>query len=118
MKNVDGYLRKSGMSLRKGNNSPLTNNYRPACEVTIELNKTDPSYYSSLIGILRWMVEMGQFEITCEVSMMSIYASMPREGKLQQLYHILAYLKLHHNSRLVLDPTYLEIHNSDFERKG
>ena len=40
---------------------------------------------------------------------------MPREGHLQQLYHIFAYLRQHHNSILVFDPTYTVIDTDDFE---
>ena len=78
------------MSLRKGTNSQIMNNYRPGCDVTSDLNKTESSYYASLIGILRCMVDMGRFDISCEVSVMSIYVSIPREGQLQQIYHIIA----------------------------
>jgi hypothetical protein len=31
---------------------------------------------------------------------------MPREGRLDAVYHLFAYLSLHHNARLVFDPTY------------
>ena len=75
------------------------------------------SYYASLIGMLRWIVEMGRIGITCEVSMLSSYMAMPREGHLNQLFHIFAYLKRHHNSRLVMDPTYPTIDEDAFERK-
>ena len=50
--------------------------------------------------------------------MMSSYVAMPREGHLQQLYHIFAYLKCHHNTRLVLDPSYPHIDIDDFEKKN
>ena len=38
----------------------------------------------------------------------------PREGHLNQLFHIFAYLKLKHNSELVLDPTILDIDDQEF----
>ena len=117
VKNVEAYLKKKGKSLRKGTNSPLTSNYRPECDVTQELDSTDASYYASLIGILRWMVEMGRVDICCEVSMMSSFVAMPREGHLQQLFHIFSYLKRHHNARLVLDPTYPDIDTTLFQKR-
>ena len=49
-------------------------------------------YYQSLIGILHWIVELGKVDIACEVSMMLSCLALPREGHLQQLYHIFAYL--------------------------
>ena len=49
--------------------------------------------------------------------MMSSFVAMPREGHLQQVYHIFAYLKKHHNARLVFDLSYPDLEESDFERK-
>ena len=36
----------------------------------------------------------------------------------QQLYHIFAYLKSHHNARLVLDPSYPNINIDEFEKRN
>ena len=115
--NVEAHLKRNGMPMRKGTNYPLTSNYRPECDISAELDPEDSSYYASLIGVLRWMVGMGRLDVYCEVSMVSSYVAMPREGQLQHLYHMFSYLKLHHNARLVLDPTYPDISHDDFERR-
>ena len=39
---------------------------------------------------------------------------MPREGHMQQVYHIFAYLKAHQNVRIMLDPSYPTIMEDDF----
>ena len=39
--------------------TPLTSTYRPELDVSRELNVADAAYYQSLIGILRWIVELG-----------------------------------------------------------
>ena len=39
--------------------APLTTTYRPELDVSRELNETDAAYYQSLIGILRWIVDLG-----------------------------------------------------------
>lgn len=117
VRNVESHLKRHNMSLRKGTNAPLTSNYRPECDASCELDHHDASYYASLIGILRWMVEMGRVDIACEVSMMSSYVAMPREGHLQQLFHMFAYLKRHHNSRIVFDPTYPQIDETKFIKR-
>ena len=39
--------------------TPLTTTYRPELDVSRELNVADAAYYQSLIGILRWIVELG-----------------------------------------------------------
>ena len=45
------------------------------------------------------------------------HVAMPREGHLQQLYHMFAYLKAHHNARIVMDPTYPDIDFDAFEKR-
>ena len=40
---------------------------------------------------------------------------MPREGHLDHFIFIFSYLKTHHNSRLVLDPTYPDIEMGQFK---
>ena len=117
VRNVEEYLDRRGMKLRKGTKTPMVTNYRPECDVSPELDDTTASYYASLIGILRWMVEMGRLDITCEVSMLSSYVALPREGHLQQVFHIFAYLKVHHNSRIVFDPTYPRIDEEAFVKR-
>ena len=91
--------------------------YRPEIDTTAELNATDAAYYQSLIGILRWMVELGRVDICLEVSMMSSHLVLPREGHLSQLFHIFAYLKKYHNSEMVFDPSDPVIDESLFARK-
>ena len=37
--------------------------------------------------------------------MMASMMDLPKEGHFDTIYHIFAYLKVHHNSELILDPT-------------
>ena len=62
--------------------------YRPELDVSPELTPRDSAYYQSLIGIFRWIVELGRIDICLEVSMMSPYLAMPRKGYLDQVLHI------------------------------
>ena len=41
---------------------------------------------------------------------------MPREEHLECVFHMFAYLKIKHNSRMVFDPTYPEIDMSQFKQ--
>ena len=41
--------------------------------------------------------------------MMSSHLALPREGHMEQVLHIFAYLKVYHNARMVFDPTYPEV---------
>ena len=43
--------------------TPLTTTYIPELDVSRSLNVDDSSYYQSLIGILRWIVELGQVDV-------------------------------------------------------
>lgn len=59
VKNVEHHLDKLEMKLMKGATTPLSPEYRPEIDVSPELDPEDAAYYQSLIGVLRWMVEMG-----------------------------------------------------------
>lgn len=117
VKNVEEYLKGCGESLPARASSPISNNYRPEVDVTEELEGEAASYYHSLIGVLRWIVELGRVDIDVEVSMMSSHLALPRKGHLQQLFHIFAYLKKHHNAEMVFDPSDPVVESSQFERQ-
>ena len=97
-------------------NAPLSNGYRPELDSSPELNGADGAYYQSLIGILRWIVKLGRIDILYKVSMMSPHLALPREGHLAQVFHIFTYLKKHHNSALVFDPSYPDVNIDTFPK--
>src|SRR5210317_1670439 len=90
---------------------------RPELDVSAVLGTKEASYYQSLIGVLRWIVELGRVDICIECSMMSSYVTMPRVGQLEQVLQIFGYLKDHHNAEMVFDPTPQEIDHDAFQRK-
>ena len=112
--NVSRIIEKKGLKLRNNVQSPISRGYRPELDGSPELNIEDAALYQSLVGTLRWIVEMGRIDIICEVSMLSSYVAMPREGHLQQLFHIFGYLKTYHNARIMMDPTYPIVRDNDF----
>ena len=118
VKNVEKYLEEN-MSARwklpsKAEN-PFAIGYSPELDDSPELDPSLSSYYQSQIGILRWMVELGRIDMMTEVSMLASHLAMPREGHLEAIFHIYAYLKQKYNSRLAFDPTYPSIDMSDFK---
>jgi hypothetical protein len=117
VRNVENYLADKNMKLMKGASSPLSANYGPELDTSPELEPDETTYYQSLIGVLRWMVEMGRVDIAVEVSMMSSYVAMPREGHLQQVFHIFAFLKGEHNARMVFDPSYPDVDSDSFPKR-
>ena len=85
--------------------TPLSQGYRPELDQSRELDAKRSQYYQSLIGVLRWICELGRVDILVAVSMLSRFLMSPREGHLQQVFHLFAYLKHHKRSRMVFDDT-------------
>ena len=71
MDNVEEYLSNKGEKLAAKALTPLKSKCRPDIDITEELGEDESSYYQSLIGVLRWIVELGQVDICCKVSMLS-----------------------------------------------
>ena len=108
VRNVEEYLsEEENKHLRIPNKveTPLMTAYRPELNISPELEPKEAMYYLSLIGILRWMVELAWVDICLEVSMMSSHLAMPRKGHLDQVLHIFGYLQKYHNTELVYDPS-------------
>jgi len=94
--------------------TPFPSTYKPELDVTWELNADLASRYSQLIGILRWAIEIGRLDIYTETSMLSQHLALPREGHLEMVYHIFAYLKQKPHSKLVFDPKEPNVDDSVF----
>ena len=117
VQNVETHLKKSNKTLPARAPTPLSNGYRPELDTSEELQPNEAAYYQSLIGILRWMVELGRVDLCTEVSMMSSHLALPRKGHLEELYHIFGYLKKHHNAEMPFDPTPPAIDMEQFARQ-
>ena len=98
--------------------TPMKTSYRPELDITPVLDPIMAAYYMSLIGILRWMVELGRVDICLEVSMMSSHMAMPREGHIEQLFHIFSHLSKYHNTEMVFDPSDPVIDESKYQRRN
>ena len=102
---VETELAKIDQCLPTKVTTPVSQGYRPELDQSKELDSRRAQYYQSLIGVLRWICELGRLDILVAVSMLSRYVVSPREGHLQQLFHIFAYLKHHKRSKMVFDDT-------------
>jgi len=102
---VETELNKVGQGLKKKVTTPFSTEYRPELDVTPELPARQASYFQGLIGVLRWIIELGRVDIMTPVSLLSRYLALPREGHLEAALHIFAYLKSHDRSLLVFDDT-------------
>ena len=57
------------------NNFPM--GYRPEKDVYGPLSPELASYYQYLIGVMRWMVEIGRIDIATEISLLSSHNAYP-----------------------------------------
>ena len=108
------FIDEYSLPFKKKCTSPFTPNYRPELDTSPELDPTKATRFMSDIGVLRWIVEIGRVDIVTEVSLLSSHLAMPREGHLEQVWHIYSFLKNRHNGCLIFDPTYPEIDRSSF----
>ena len=92
-----------GFHLKTTQLTPFDTSYKPELNVTKELGPELASRYRQLLGILRWTVEIGRIDIYTKVSLISQYLCSPREGHLEAVYQIFAYLKKHPKSTVLFD---------------
>jgi len=83
--------------------------YRPELDTSPILGPEQANYYQSLIGILRWAIELGRIDIHIDVTLLSSYLAQPRVGHFEQVWHIFS-------SYLVFDPKYVNWDQADFQR--
>ena len=88
--------------------------YEAELDTSTLCDPEEASYFQSIIGVMRWMIEIGRIDITTEISMLSSFLAMPLVGHLEAAINIMGYLRLHHNSRLFLGPTYPVLDHSYF----
>jgi hypothetical protein len=53
--------------------TPVSQGYRPGLDQSRELDAKRGQYYQSLIGVLRWVCELGRIDVLVAVSMLSRY---------------------------------------------
>ena len=116
VKNVEETLERKGLRLPSKCLSPLKHGYRPELDCTGELKADGLQWYQEMIGSLRWAVELGRVDILLETSLMSKHLALPREGHLEQVLHIMGYLKSHKKMRLMFDSSYPTVKEKWFKR--
>jgi hypothetical protein len=112
--NVKRYLAEHSLSLPKRASTPFASGYDPDTDASPLANDEEASYMQQQIGVLRWIVELGRVDIITEVSCISSMVAMPRQGHLEAIYHIYAYLDKKTNSRIILDPSYPDVNMDAF----
>ena len=117
VKNVEEYIAKNGLDPLHKCKSPWPSNYRPESDISPELPHHKASYYRSLIGILRWIVELGRADIVMETSAMASMMALPREGHLKTVFQMFAFIKHKHNGVMVFDPSEPDLDLSKFPKE-
>jgi hypothetical protein len=111
---VERELSYVGKQLHKKAVTPMASGYRPELDNTPELDEKRASYYASLMGVLRWCIELGRIDIIVDVGLLARFQANPRQGHLEQMFHVFAYLKRHNRSALVFDWTEPEFDTTQF----
>ena len=103
---LDGYRFDQKLSdVRSRPQQPFSHNdYRPELDTSRYCDDNQTTYYQNLIGVLRWIIELGRLDIAYEVSCLSRYLAAPRTGHLVQCLHIFKYLDTHHSNTLAFNP--------------
>ena len=117
VKHVKDKLKQEGWEFNKKLSDPShspqqpfsTLHYKPELDASEPCTDNEANYYQNLIGVLRWIVELGRIDINYEVAVLSQYLAYPRKGHLYQALHMFKYLETHHESFLRFDPTYLDL---------
>ena len=107
---VNEILNKEKVKIHgKGRHPFSTLSYRPELDTSHFCDENQIKLFQSLVGMLRWIIELGRVDILLETSLLSSYLACPRVGHLHQALHIFHYLKHHNNSWLPMDPQKLDI---------
>jgi len=114
--NVEQLLERRGQKLPTRCPTPMTSGYHPSEDSSRELDGDEVRTYQEHIGVLRWAVEIGRVDILLEVALLSTHLALPREGHMEQVYHIFGYLKGSPRRRIFFDPTYPAIGESRFQK--
>ena len=96
---IKNQTKQDGLTFNNNPKQPFsTVAYRTELDSSPFCNDIKSIYYMQLIGILRWMCEIGYIDILYETAILSRYSVQPRTYHLEQLLHIFHYLDKHDNS--------------------
>lgn len=68
---VERELNEINQTLKNKVSTPISDGYRPEIDATPELDARCANYYQGLIGVLRWIVELGRIDIITPVALLS-----------------------------------------------
>ena len=102
------------ITIKKKLSTPFHADYHPDEDDSNKIEESEIGHFQHMLGMLRWIVELGQIDIITEVSTLASHMACPREDHLHAGYCMFEYIARKHNSRIILDPTYPDINDDDF----
>ena len=59
--------------------NPFLMGYEAVMDTSKALDTAEASYFQSIIGVMRWMVEIGRIDMATDVSLLSSHLAHPQE---------------------------------------
>ena len=66
--------------------------YDPELDTSSELYPDAASHFLTIMGNIRWMIELERIDIITKVSLLSSHVALPREGHLEAVVHVMAHV--------------------------
>ena len=85
------YIRLFNTEPFKGLKTPLEKNDHPELDMTDILEGQQVNHYLTMVG-QQWLITLGRFDIHAQVISMSRFRAQPRQGHLERLKRIYAYV--------------------------
>ena len=104
--NIEETLAKKRLHLPSKCVTPITQRYCPEMDAMDKLKSVGVQWYQEIIGSLGWAIEIRSVDILHKVLLLSNHLALPREGHLEEVIHVLRYLKLHKKMKLCFDSGY------------
>ena len=100
---ITALIEESGHEVPVKSSAPLEENYQPELDESTPLEGPDHTLYMQLVGTYLWIVALGRVDIAFAVSSMSRFSAIPREGHLEHLFGVFAYLSNFPDRRIPVD---------------
>ena len=109
---IKNAITKKPWKMPKAEDTPTTKSFVPELYGTEGLGYDGIQFYQEMIGILRWATELGRTYILHEVSILSQYQAAPKEGHIEEILHIFAFLYGKPRLTLYMDPAFPRLNYS------
>ena len=86
------YIRLFDTEPSKGLKTPLEKNDHPELDTSEILEGHEVNHYLTMVGQLQWLITLRRFDIQAQVITMSRFRAQPRNGHLERLKRIYAYI--------------------------